>query len=337
MASARSPIHGNIVEESKEFTARNPVIASSSSETETGNASSLTISSLQDFNRMADLIAEASQGGATLTPEEKDLVLKAKSTFSQIFGDEPASLGPDGQRFDDVVQSSNVYACVMKYVTRMLGHKDGVDKGPHIPPPMYLCWAAIGAFIGIFILNIVQDAEKGNLPLVASFGAQSVLLFGVPQAPFAQPHNAIAGNTLAAFVGVLCRRTISGTTPLITAAKGALAVSISLIFMLVTGSVHPPAGATALIAVTSPDDGTIDFLYPIFPIMVGSILQVSIAVFWNNLSSLPSRQYPVYWLFWKNLFKGFGTPMWGVMLPGSSYIQKRGLTEAEDNPDWGFI
>jgi len=217
----------------------------------------------------------------------------------------------------------------------MLGHKDGADKGPHIPPPTYLCWAAIGSFIGILTLNIFQDVEKVNFPLVASFGAQSVLLFGVPQAPFAQPHNAITGNTLAAFIGVLCRKTILGTTRVVIAAKGALAVSLSVVLMLITGSVHPPAGATALFAVIAPAE-TVDWLYPIFPIMAGSILQVSIAVFWNNLSSLPSRQYPVYWLFWKNLFKGFGTPMWGVMLPGSSYIQKRGLTEAEDNPEWGF-
>jgi hypothetical protein len=335
MAST-SPMHGNNIEESKEATIRNPVTISSTSESESENATSLTISSLQDFNRLADLIAEASQGGAILTLEEMNLVLKARSTLGRIFGDESPSSGSESQGSDEPQDYSRFHVRIRSYVSRMLGHKDGADKGPHIPPPTYLCWAAIGTFIGILTLNIFQDAEKVNFPLVASFGAQSVLLFGVPQAPFAQPHNAITGNTLAAFVGVLCRRTIFGTTPVLNAAKGALAVSLSVILMLVTGSVHPPAGATALFAVIAPD-GTVDWMYPIFPIMTGSILQVCIAVFWNNISLLPSRQYPVYWLFWKNLFKGFGTPMWGVMLPGSSYVQKRGLTEAEDNPEWGFI
>jgi hypothetical protein len=295
----------------------------------------MIISLLQDFNRIAETIAEASQGG-TLTPEELGLVLTAKTTLNRIFGDEPHSPGSENRGPDAAPLSSNLRTSITKYIFKMGGHTDGANKGPHVPPPTYLCWATFCAFLGIFTLIIVQDAEKSNVPLVTSFGAQSILLFGVPQAPFAQPHNAITGNTLAAFVGMICRRATLGTKPLVKAAKGALAVSLSLVLMLVTGSVHPPAGATALVAVLAPS-GTIDWIYPIFPIMAGSILQVCIAVFLNNLSSLPSRQYPVYWVFWKNLCGGFGTPMWGVMLPGSTYIQKRDLTENEDSANWGFV
>ena len=81
----------------------------------------------------------------------------------------------------------------------------------------------------------------------------------------------------------------------------ALAVSLAIVVMLLTGSLHPPAGATALIAVVGSKE-VIDsgFAYLIFPIFLGSCVQVGIACVVNNLGGTGSedRHFPVYWKFW---------------------------------------
>ena len=52
-----------------------------------------------------------------------------------------------------------------------------------------------------------------NTMLVASFGAQAVLLFAAPYVPLAQPWSCIGGNTIAAAVGVVVRKYCGGTDP----------------------------------------------------------------------------------------------------------------------------
>lgn len=57
-----------------------------------------------------------------------------------------------------------------------------------------------------------------------------------------------------------------------------------------TKTVHPPAGATALLAVTSNEIMDLGwFLVPL--ILLGSVLMVAVALVVNNLG----RRYPVYW------------------------------------------
>lgn len=43
-----------------------------------------------------------------------------------------------------------------------------------------------------------------------------------------------------------------------------------------------------------------EFGYVIFPIFLGSVIHVAIAVFIGNLSTNPKRRYPIYWKFWEN-------------------------------------
>ena len=199
------------------------------------------------------------------------------------------------------------------YFRRMLGHVGGSDKGPNIPHAAYLLWAWAGVFCGIFGMSLLEAYRtfgSDNSMIVASFGAQAVLVYGVPQAPFAQPWNAIGGNTLAAFVGVFCRKFFGGASSdrVVRSLASALAVSLATLAMLVTGSVHPPAGATALIAVIGSDDiKDAGWEYIVFPILIGSMMNVAFAVLLNNLSQDPTRSYPVYWKFWTNFGRPFPT------------------------------
>ena len=99
------------------------------------------------------------------------------------------------------------------------------------------------------VTSLVLLREIGGPPLsdfttvIGSFGATAVLLYGAPAVPFSQPRNVVGGHTISAAIG---SATAMGLPP---SAAAPIAVSTSLMAMMVTKTVHPPAGGTALIAV----------------------------------------------------------------------------------------
>ncbi|MBE0559144.1 MAG: HPP family protein, partial [Proteobacteria bacterium] len=83
-----------------------------------------------------------------------------------------------------------------------------------------------------------------------------------------------------------------GGTPWLAAA---LAVSLATAAMLVTKTVHPPGGATALVAVIGgPKVHALGFLYPFIPAGLGALILLAVALLVNNISR--DRSYPAYWL-----------------------------------------
>ncbi len=76
---------------------------------------------------------------------------------------------------------------------------------------------------------------------MAPFGATSVLIFGVPDSPLAQPRSVIGGNLLAALVSLIILHLLGSSLTM------GMAVSISIEIIQLTGTVHPPAGAVALV------------------------------------------------------------------------------------------
>ena len=113
-------------------------------------------------------------------------------------------------------------------------------------------WSFLGSFVGIGILAYIQSIHfKGNdaVYLIGSFGASSVLVYGIIQSPFSQPRNLVGGHLISAFVGV----TVHKLAPDIIWIAAPLAVSFSIILMQITKTLHPPGGATALIAIIGSD------------------------------------------------------------------------------------
>ena len=75
----------------------------------------------------------------------------------------------------------------------------------------------------------------------------------------------------------------------------AFAVSLAIAAMLITKTLHPPGGATALIAVIGGDAvHKLSFFYAIIPAGLGAIILLIIALLVNNLSK--DRRYPEYWI-----------------------------------------
>jgi CBS-domain-containing membrane protein len=151
-------------------------------------------------------------------------------------------------------------------------------------------WAFLGSFIGIGIIAYLQSKtlpDSDVVYLIGSFGASSVLVFGIIQSPFAQPRNLIGGHLISAIIGV----TIQQLLPEILWIIAPLAVSLSIVLMQVTKTLHPPGGATALIAVTgSAEIKNLGYWYVFSPVLSGTLILLIVALIFNNMTS--NRQYP---------------------------------------------
>jgi len=149
--------------------------------------------------------------------------------------------------------------------------------------------AGLGAFVGLaltglFLLSPQVDLQLG-LYLVAPFGATSVLLFAVPNSPLAQPFSAVAGNTIAALVGVAVCMSVPDP-----ALRIALAVGLAITVTILCRAVHPPAGAVAMTAAMNPEVvSKLGFWFALAPIAAGTVALVLIAMLYARLTG---RHYP---------------------------------------------
>lgn len=220
-------------------------------------------------------------------------------THARPTHDEPAVVrvpeaGPHGPTQHD--EPGKVMAdAIRAYLDRM-------KPTGHCPPrkPMTkILWSWLGALLGIYAIGACSpliaaiSGLNGNY-VVGSFGAVAVLLYGSPMAEFAQPRNLLLGNVISALVGVAVAIHVPDRNEM--AFAGALAVSSSVLLMHLTRSMHPPGGATALIAVIGGDEvRALGYWYVVYPVLCGTVILLCVALVVNNLSSNPKRHYPVYW------------------------------------------
>jgi CBS-domain-containing membrane protein len=178
---------------------------------------------------------------------------------------------------------------IREYLSRMKG-------GAKSPPGVgfsEVFWAIAGSAIAICICQYisVNYFEPRDLTLVVgSLGASAVLVYGAIRSPFAQPRNLVGGHVISGLVGVACFQLFGEISWL----AAPLAVSLAIAAMLVTKTVHPPGGATALIAVIGgPKVHALGFLYPFVPAGLGALILLAVALLINNISR--DRSYPAYW------------------------------------------
>ncbi len=151
-------------------------------------------------------------------------------------------------------------------------------------------WSFIGSFTGIGIIAYIQSLyfePLENIFLIGSFGASSVLIYGAIQSPLAQPRNLVGGHLISALIGVC----IFKLFPEIIWITAPLAVSTAIIIMQYTKTLHPPGGATALIAVIGSEKiKSLGFFYILSPVLSGVLILLVVALVFNNMTS--QRRYP---------------------------------------------
>lgn len=154
-------------------------------------------------------------------------------------------------------------------------------------------WSWLGAFLGIAAVAGVSQRFFAGIDLtltIGSLGASAVLLYGAPRSPLAQPRNLVGGHMLSALVGVLCWTWLHDTPWL----AQALAVSTAIALMQLTRTLHPPGGATALIATLgSPEIARMGFWFVLIPATLGPLILLAVALLTNNLPR--TRRYPEVW------------------------------------------
>ncbi len=149
--------------------------------------------------------------------------------------------------------------------------------------------ASLGGAIGITLIALISyqfTGASGAALIVPSMGASAVLVFGVPHGKLSQPWPLIGGSVVSAIVGVSCYKLIPD--PYLA---GGLAVGLAIGSMHLLGCIHPPGGATALVAVIGgPAITELGYHYVLIPILLNVMIILIIAIIFNSF--FPWRRYP---------------------------------------------
>ncbi len=140
--------------------------------------------------------------------------------------------------------------------------------------------SGIGAFCAVLFLGFML--QRTELPLlIAPFGASTLLLFGRPSSPLAQPANLFGGYLIAGLSAYIAASIFPGVL-------WTTAVSLGVSFMLMTffRVTHPPAGAIPLIAFASP----VDVLFLVEAVAVGAVTLTLLALIYHRIP--PRQTYP---------------------------------------------
>ncbi|HEY0232528.1 MAG TPA: HPP family protein [Dokdonella sp.] len=169
---------------------------------------------------------------------------------------------------------------MLEYLTKWRG--GGAQRPAHAGAAAILL-AGLGGFVAIGTLAVLTT-RFDVLLLLGSFGASCVLLFGYPDAPFAQPANVIGGHLISTLIGLAALH-ICGVHPW----SLGLAVGGAVMAMMATRTVHPPAGSNPVIVFLSQPGWSFVF----FPVLTGAVVLVLIALVYNN--AVRKHRYPAYW------------------------------------------
>ena len=181
----------------------------------------------------------------------------------------------------------------MKYYLARMRAKDAC---PPQKPMTHIFWSGLGSFMAIILMSIYSKempfGQTDGVFLIGSFGASAVLLYGARDAICSQPRNLVGGHVVSAVVGV----TVFLVMGQFAGLASALAVSLSIVAMHLTRTMHPPGGATALIAVIGGSEiHQLGYVYVLSPVLIGALIMLLVALLINNLSSNDKRHYPTYW------------------------------------------
>ncbi len=144
-----------------------------------------------------------------------------------------------------------------------------------------LAWPAMGASIAIgFALWVVGGHE---VPFVlASLGGSTVFLFALSESEAAQPRALFGGHLGGALIGILCFRIFGGAVWV-----SVMAVVLTMIYMVLTRTIHPPAGANPLLMVHN----HAGFYELLKPVGMGVFVLFLVAVLWSRLGR--GTRYPM--------------------------------------------
>ena len=141
--------------------------------------------------------------------------------------------------------------------------------------------AAIGGFLCIGFLSYLNMTFDASVWLIPPFGASMVLVMSVHESPLAQPKNLMFGHVLSALSGVLVYAFLGQSFYSLGAG-----VALAIFVMMITNTIHPPAGANPIIAIL----GGKSLSFVLLPVAVGALIIIIFAIIYNKILG---RNYPI--------------------------------------------
>jgi CBS-domain-containing membrane protein len=154
---------------------------------------------------------------------------------------------------------------------------------PPRAPSKAVALAFVGGFLAIAVIALLAQSLHVALVL-GSFGASCVLVFGYPDVPFSQPRNVIVGHVLSTVIGLAFVHFCGPHWWSV-----ALAVGSAIAAMMITRTVHPPAGSNPVIVFLMQPGWD----FALFPTLIGALILVLVALFYHNLTR--ESRWPKYW------------------------------------------
>ena len=140
----------------------------------------------------------------------------------------------------------------------------------------------VGIFCGIGGLAFLAHIT-GELWIIAPFGSSAVLIYYATSSPLAKPKNLVFSHIIAAIVAITCVKLMGSTWYCM-----ALAVMVATLLMAITDTVHPPAGATALLCAI---EGIDHYGFVLMPVATG-VLFLLLTAFLSSKIFPGVRPYP---------------------------------------------
>ena len=141
--------------------------------------------------------------------------------------------------------------------------------------------AATGGFLCILILFFLNGLNEAYIWLIPPFGATLVLVMSVHESPLAQPKNIFFGHVLSGLAGLIIITFIGSNIYCL-----GLGVGLAIFIMMITNTIHPPAGGNPLIVILG--DQNLSFIF--MPLAAGSIVIILFAIIYNKVFK---RRYPL--------------------------------------------
>ncbi|KIK55597.1 hypothetical protein GYMLUDRAFT_62524 [Collybiopsis luxurians FD-317 M1] len=201
-------------------------------------------------------------------------------------------------------------------IAHFLGYRPSKPT-PRSQPIVWL-WSFLGAFcslfLGLHILKILKNVQSGGLSviqavfvqaqyfvkrgapsIVPSYGASAVLIYGAIEAPLAQPQALVFGHFVGGLVGVIITKLFlllpsQEKFDHVSWVAVSLSCAAAIVAMQMTKTVHPPAGATAILPALDPSIRALGWYFlPV--LLLSSTLALMVSLLFNNIQ----RRYPTVW------------------------------------------
>ena len=160
-------------------------------------------------------------------------------------------------------------------------------------PTSDVVWGALCCFFTISVLGLVDVYVKhvfgGNTPFMSgAWGTISVLAFGTLENPAARTYNCVVATVFS----TIAVAAIVGTMGVSWYSR-ALAMSVALAFMMLTGSVHPPGAAAIMACMDQKALQDLGMAYVAYPVLFGSLFVLAMGRICARLKR--EREFVLLW------------------------------------------